>query len=94
MTRFLDSSDLLELDEVTASIIEYGHGSHSHVCRLHRKLHAQLFQPGILFLNIINSLILGSTRFLVPINRIFIQPVLPALPKQVDKNHQHDLPNF
>src|SRR4051812_34184434 len=53
-THFLGSSNLMDLDEVTAGIIEDGHGCHSHVCWLHRKLHTQLFQSGILFLNVIN----------------------------------------
>ena len=53
-TRFLDRSNLIDLDEVTARIIEYGHGCHSHVCWFHSELHAQLFQSGILFLNVVN----------------------------------------
>src|SRR5215212_4379239 len=53
-TRFLGSSNLMDLDEVTARIIEDGHGCHSHVCWLHRKLHTQRFQSGILFLNVVN----------------------------------------
>src|SRR5512146_2344453 len=51
---FLDSSNLMDLDEVTACIIEDGHGCHSHVCWFHSKLHAQLFQSGILLLNVVN----------------------------------------
>jgi hypothetical protein len=38
-TRFLGGRNLMDLDEVTARIIEDGHSCRSHVCGFHRKLY-------------------------------------------------------
>src|SRR5687768_10940077 len=50
----LGGADLINLDEVPASIVKYRRAGHSHVCGLHRKLYTQLFHPLILLLNISN----------------------------------------
>ena len=49
------SLSLIELDEVPASILEYGNGYRSHLCRLLTEYHTQLFHSFELFLDILNG---------------------------------------
>ena len=47
--------DLVDLDEVATRIIQYGDGGLPRICWLHGKRYAQLFQPLVLLVNIIDD---------------------------------------
>ena len=52
--RRLTRGDLKDLDQVPAGVIQDGRGGHPHVGRLHRELHAQVLQAGVLLLDVID----------------------------------------